>query len=67
MSAGGLTSLHVIVVLWFEVAVLCSELLLYIVLGRVGGGLRQSEGRYTQRKVSHPSLNTALSFHIEEG
>lgn len=28
----------VIVVLWFEVAVLCSKLLLYIVLGREGMG-----------------------------
>lgn len=30
----GITIKHVIVVLWFEVAVLCSKLLLYIVLGR---------------------------------
>ncbi len=42
MSAGGLaapdiTTKHVIVVLWFEVAVLCSKLLLYIVSG--GSGL----------------------------
>lgn len=41
MSAGGLTvpyitTKHVDVVLWFELAVLCSKLLLYIVLGRLG-------------------------------
>lgn len=44
----GIATEHVVVVLWFEVAVLCSELLLYIVLvgaGGGGGGVQAVRGR----------------------
>lgn len=67
MSAGGLvepdiTTNHVIVVLWFEMAVLCSKLLLYMVLDRLGMGW--TGGEKEGLRETHPSLNTAFSFHF---
>lgn len=60
-----------------EVAVLCSKLLLYIVMGR-GEWNMQSERAYKLEiwelyalkhhgKLSHPPLNTALSSHHQGG